>query len=142
MTEKTCKKCNQKKPAAEFNKEKLNKDGLKGACRSCHNEESRKWYQDNKKRKAATDRHWQESNPKRCAYAFQKNQAKQRGIEFLLTFEEWRDWWGNDFANRGCAKGKLVMARRGDEGPYKLGNIKKITCSENSVESNRVRKHN
>ena len=66
------------------------------------------------------------------AYVKHKSKAKQRGVEFLLTFEEWRDWWGDDFDSRGRVKGGLVMARHGDTGPYALGNIYKTTCEENT----------
>jgi len=68
-------------------------------------------------------------------YTSQKGHAKHRGIEFNLTFEEWMDWWGDDFDKRGRGKDDLVMARIGDTGPYELGNIKKITFSENRREA-------
>ena len=68
------------------------------------------------------------------AYIQQKGDAKKRGIEFKLTFEEWSNWWGADFVNRGVGANKLVMARIGDIGAYELSNIKKITFGENSRE--------
>jgi hypothetical protein len=68
------------------------------------------------------------------AYIQQKGDAKKRGIEFKITFEEWSNWWGKDFQNRGVGSNKLVMARFGDVGPYELSNIKKITFGDNSRE--------
>jgi hypothetical protein len=131
MKLKQCTKCSETKLVSEFYKDRKGKDGFRGDCRSCHKEISRRWKGANKEKAAEITRRWKEDNPKQSAYAIHKCSAKKRGVEFVLTFEEWRDWWGDDFANRGKAKGKLVMARHGDEGPYALGNIKKITCSEN-----------
>jgi len=68
------------------------------------------------------------------AYIQQKGDAKKRGIEFKLTFEDWSNWWGADFVNRGVGADKLVMARIGDVGAYELSNIKKITFGDNSRE--------
>jgi hypothetical protein len=65
------------------------------------------------------------------AYTQQKGDAKKRGIEFKLTFEEWSNWWGKDFQNRGVGANKLVMGRHGDVGAYELSNIKKITFGDN-----------
>ena len=75
------------------------------------------------------------TNKMKKAYTQQKGDAKKRGIEFKLTFEEWRNWWGNDFENRGVGSDKLVMARYGDVGAYELSNIKKITFGDNCRES-------
>lgn len=66
--------------------------------------------------------------------------SRKRGILFLLTFEEWSGWWeaclGPDWLNlRGRGRGKYVMARVGDKGSYKLGNIKCITTEQNNREA-------
>ena len=68
------------------------------------------------------------------AYIQQKGDAKKRNIEFKLTFEEWSNWWGQDFENRGVGSNKLVMGRYGDVGAYELSNIKKLTFGDNSRE--------
>ena len=88
-------------------------------------ENNRRYYEKNKDKVAEKKRQWRKDNPKRYAYTNQKNNAERLGIDFLLTFEEWCDWWGDDFCDRGKNKGKLVMARYGGKGPYALGNIKK-----------------
>ena len=137
---KTCKKCAETKPVSEFYKAQTGKDGLRGDCRSCSREVTRRWKNANREREAEYHRLWKEKNPKTTAYLSQKNNAKIRGIKFLLTFEEWRDWWGDDFDNRGCTTDKLVMARIGDEGPYALGNIKKILHSDNLREGHEFRR--
>lgn len=75
------------------------------------------------------------------AFYYQRHAAKRRGIEFLFEFEEWLKWWedqlGSDwFKKRGKGKGKYVMARFGDKGPYVIGNIKCIVGDENTREGN------
>ena len=67
----------------------------------------------------------------RKAYNQQKKGAKKRGIEFLLTFEQWVEWWGDDFSKRGRGTFDLHMCRRLDSGPYSLENIYKGTAKEN-----------
>jgi hypothetical protein len=68
--------------------------------------------------------------------------ARQRGIEFLLTMEEWVTIWreSGHLHERGRGRGKYVMARYGDQGPYAVGNVKIITHSENCSEGMRGNK--
>lgn len=61
----------------------------------------------------------------KAKFAGQKCGAKNRGIEWKLTFEEWINWWGDDIEKRGTGHDKLQMQRYGDKGAYELGNIKK-----------------
>jgi NUMOD3 motif len=72
----------------------------------------------------------------RQAFRDQRNVAKARGIDFLLTFEEWLNFWQDSgrLFERGRKEGQYCMARFGDTGPYALGNIKIIKHSENSSE--------
>jgi hypothetical protein len=63
----------------------------------------------------------------RTAYNVQRNDAKKRGIEFLLTFSEWLDIWvsSGHLHERGRKKGQYCMARKGpDIGPYAVGNVR------------------
>ena len=62
--------------------------------------------------------------------------AKRRGIEFLLTFEEWLKIWmdSEHWHERGIRKYQYCMARFGDKGPYAVGNVKIITNEENLLE--------
>lgn len=66
--------------------------------------------------------------------AFRTHQrgAARRGIPFLMTFDEWWDWWQTDnrWEQRGAGGDRLVMARKRDEGPYHLDNI---YCAESRV---------
>jgi hypothetical protein len=78
---------------------------------------------------------WGSKRPFQRQYQVHKWNAKHRNIAWLFTYDTWIQWWGKDIANRGHSKGKLVMARFNDEGPYCPTNVKKITHSENVSES-------
>ena len=69
----------------------------------------------------------------RAAYSIQKRTAKQRGIEWKFTFDEWWAWWKTDdrWDNRGMGADKFVMARLGDEGPYSPENVYCTTHEQN-----------
>ena len=68
-------------------------------------------------------------------YHIQKRHAKNRGIEWLFTYESWIKVWEDSgkFHLRGCRVGQYVMARKGpDIGPYSPDNVEIKTCSENN----------
>lgn len=76
----------------------------------------------------------------RKAFSDQRRNARRRGVEFLLTFSQWTEWWesqlGSDwFAKRGCRSSLYCMARIGDSGAYELGNIKCLLHSENVTDA-------
>ena len=103
-------------------------------------EQNQRHYQKNKDRIAAKQKEWRDKNPARFAYLIQKRHCKERGIEFLFEYDEWVEWWGEDFANRGTHQGQLVMARHGDQGPYSPDNVKKIMSTENVSEAHEIRR--
>lgn len=76
--------------------------------------------------KAAKDRY--AASP-RGKFTLQRKAAKQRGIGWALTFDEWQAVWGELLPQRG--RTGLVMARKGDAGPYAVGNVDIITAKEN-----------
>jgi hypothetical protein len=69
-------------------------------------------------------------------YATHKSHAKQRGVEFKMTFDEWLSVWTDSghWNERGHRRGCYVMARYGDVGPYAVDNVKIILHEANSVE--------
>jgi hypothetical protein len=77
------------------------------------------------------------SSPKE-RYLVQRNQAKNRGIDFNLTFDEWWKLWEPYWAERG--KGKLVMCRTLDCGPYEVGNVRIDTHQSNMQEWQDIRR--
>jgi len=71
-------------------------------------------------------------------FTSQKRNAKTRGVEWNLTFEEWMEWWGDDLDRRGSGHDLLQMQRIGDAGAYELGNIRKGYPRDNSATYSRV----
>jgi len=70
------------------------------------------------------------------AYRSQKDKAAVRGINFLLSFEEWLDIWTRSgfLSERGRLSEAYCMARFGDVGPYSRDNVKIIKTKENCSE--------
>ena len=73
----------------------------------------------------------------RLSYNRQKASAKQRVIDFNLTFDEWLCIWteSGKLDSRGKGDGKYVMGRIGDVGPYSVGNVEIITHNKNSKDA-------
>ena len=70
-------------------------------------------------------------------YRFSKHKAhsRKRGIPFLLTFHQWWRLWRAHWQKRGRIRGQLVMARKGDTGPYAVGNVEIVTNAENNIQA-------
>jgi hypothetical protein len=71
----------------------------------------------------------------------QRASAKYRGVEFRLTFEQWRDWWlaTGHVDERGKLRGQWVMARPGDAGAYEVGNLECMRAEDNVRQQNELR---
>ena len=71
----------------------------------------------------------------------QRANAKNRGIEWCLTFGEWRDWWleSGHVDERGRCRGEWVMGRAGDTGPYALENLRCLRAEDNVAQQNYLR---
>jgi transposase len=67
------------------------------------------------------------------AYAAQRRNAHIRGIGWELTLWQWWTIWqqSGHWAERGIHSGQYVMCRRGDAGPYAVGNVFIALSSEN-----------
>ncbi len=68
----------------------------------------------------------------KIAYSVHKGNAKKRGIEFNLTFDEWYGIWKPYYKNRGNKHGQLVMCRNMDKGAYEVGNVTIGSLSDNA----------
>jgi hypothetical protein len=68
--------------------------------------------------------------------AFQQHRAnaKQRGIPFEMTFDDWWGIWREWFHLRGRGTNGLCMARHGDAGPYAVGNVYLTTNLGNQLD--------
>lgn len=76
-------------------------------------------------------------DPLRRRYSMQKYGARLRGIEFLLSYEQWLAIWteSGHLDERGRGPAKYCMARYGDRGAYEVGNVKIITLIDNAAET-------
>ena len=74
----------------------------------------------------------------RFRYNVQKNTAKRRGIEFLLSFEQWWSIWEDHWEQRGKLKDELAMCRFGDEGAYEVGNVYLDSVSNNAKQNRQL----
>lgn len=67
------------------------------------------------------------------AFRNQERTAAYRGIGWEITFPEWVKVWQDSghINERGQGKDRYCMARKGDVGPYKVGNVYITTCADN-----------
>lgn len=77
----------------------------------------------------------------KARFVSQKHGAEHRGIGWELTFDQWLEWWGSDLDRRGNGPLDLQMCRRGDAGPYSLGNIYKGTQKENAQTAGNLKRN-
>lgn len=68
------------------------------------------------------------------AYIFQEKSARNRGIEWALSFPQWLSVWiaSGKLSERGRGKGRYVMSRIKDEGGYKVGNVHVQLSTDNN----------
>lgn len=73
----------------------------------------------------------------RYYFTLQRKSARERGVAWEMTFEEWLAVWveSGKWEQRGRKKGQYVMARHGDVGPYKVGNVSIVTTEQNIREA-------
>jgi hypothetical protein len=71
-------------------------------------------------------------------YTDQKSHAKDRGIDFNLSYAQWLEMWllSGKWENRGKARGQYQMCRYYDEGAYSTTN-----CYIGTVEDNQKVRH-
>jgi hypothetical protein len=72
------------------------------------------------------------------AYTQHKSNAKQRGIEMRMTFDEWKGVWVQSglWEQRGRGADKYCMCRYNDEGHYEVDNVFIATNSNNLHDGN------
>jgi hypothetical protein len=76
-----------------------------------------------------------------AAFRSQRNNAKIRGIGWDLTLWQWWTLWeqSGHWSDRGRGFG-YVMCRKGDTGPYAVGNVYFATGAQNSSDGQRKRR--
>lgn len=70
----------------------------------------------------------------RQKYKEHRDSAKQRGISFDLSYEQWLEIWGDKIQERGVGANQYGMLRRRDEGGYTAGNVYIGTPKQNQQE--------
>lgn len=72
-------------------------------------------------------------------YREHRKSARIRNIPFLLTFDEWNNWWLSHGVDRNIPRKHngniLCMCRIGDKGAYELSNIYCATLSQNNIDA-------
>jgi hypothetical protein len=74
------------------------------------------------------------SNQHQFDYNNNKANAKRRGIEWQLTWEEWWHLWQPYYHLRGRTNGSYQLCRNGDSGPYSINNCYIATREQNRKE--------
>lgn len=77
----------------------------------------------------------------RGRFCKQRCQARDRGIAWQLTFDQWLVVWGDKLPLRGRRKGQYVMARHNDEGAYAVGNVEIKLGTANASEFDHSKRH-
>jgi hypothetical protein len=70
----------------------------------------------------------------RRAWLVHRSQARYRHEEHLVTLEEYRSIWGDNFTRRGRSPEDLTMTRIDDEKGWTVDNIKIISREEHCRE--------
>lgn len=78
-------------------------------------------------------------NKARQSFCVQRWSAKKRNILFLITFDEWYNWWLSNGVDKHQtapprSSNTLCMCRINDTGPYSLTNIYCATVKQNSAD--------
>lgn len=76
-----------------------------------------------------------------AAFQRHKSVARQRKIDFELSFDDWAKIWldSGHWFRRGKRKGQYVMGRFEDTGPYAKNNVTIITNRQNIQDAQRGR---
>jgi hypothetical protein len=115
----TCARCEQRARVKQHRRS----GGVTAYCRVCQNAINRAW-----------------NRTPRGRYSKQKRHAKERGIPFLLTFEQWWELWEPYWEQRGRSNASaLCMARFNDQGAYEIGNVEIKSLSANTREGLAIR---
>lgn len=68
--------------------------------------------------------------------------AKERGIPFRMSFEDWWEMWEPHYEKRGTRQGQMCMCRHLDQGAYEVGNVRIDLNKSNHQERFLVQKIN
>lgn len=55
-----------------------------------------------------------------------RSRANKSGVGWILSFDEWIEWWGDDIDRIGTGQNDLRMVRISDKEPFSIHNIRKV----------------
>lgn len=107
---------------------------------STYTEKHREYYLKNKERilSLRKERESKWIRTPKGIFSVQKRKAKQRNIEWKLSFDEWWDLWQRSGKWNGRGVSGYVMCRNGDTGPYSIDNVRIDSFSSNSLENYQI----
>ena len=125
MESKACTKCGEVKELSSFSTREKGGRLLKSQCIECERRRSREY----KRLQSLT---------LEGAYKQHSGNAKSRGIDFNISFDEWLQVWNDSgkLQYRGRGKDKYCMCRIGDTGSYSIDNVYIDTNSSNLSNGN------
>lgn len=79
--------------------------------------------------------------PYRAFWQQRRNATLLRGISWELTFDQWWSLWSESghWPERGSGDGKYCMCRKGDIGPYAVGNVFIGSFSQNAADARKTK---
>jgi len=125
---KKCKGCGEVKPTTEFHTHKVKGKVYPATyCKPCNVERNRQW---------------RKKNPLKRSYHHKKSHAKERGIAFTLTFEEFSELWTGNCAISGVKLSGIgnkvdsgQLDRINPQLGYVTGNVHFISFRLNRIKS-------
>jgi hypothetical protein len=89
------------------------------------------------------NRAWRLNHPVADAYRNSRHHAKQRGIVWSLTLEQFIEFVeGNSYIDgKGCQKHSLHIDRKDATLGYAVGNLQVLTCTDNVAKGNQERRN-
>jgi len=123
---KICSKCKLEKPASEYNKWKLSKDGLYSRCKSCHKHEN------NTERQVIKRFINAHKNRIKCSKSYSKEYDETKFVQWLYenNFQDLYNNWKDSNYDKTLAPS---VDRINAEDDYKLSNMQLITWDLNHL---------
>ena len=131
MDTKNCTGCNQIKPMKDFYKSKHEKFGAKSRCKLCCDVRFKRWRNTKGLEKVkANNAKYYSANRLTSLYRFTrlKSGAKQRGITFLLSYDQFMSLWDTPCYYCGDKVETAGIDRIDSDKGYEMDNI--VRCCE------------
>lgn len=133
-----CTACRVDKPINDFHPRAAGRFGRRRQCRECRKVCARRWYRKNleksRRRGREAARAFLNSHPSTRSFYSVKGGAQRRGVKFLLSREDFKQWWLeqdaqchycglNAAGNKAYQGRRLSVDRKNNSEGYSLDNI-------------------